>query len=122
MFFATLAVIISCLGLFALASFVVEQRTKEIGIRKVLGASISSLWKKLSVEFVILVVLSCLIAIPLAWYGLSTWLQRYEYRTEIPWWAFGAACCGALLITLFTVSFQTIKAAMVNPVKSLKTE
>jgi ABC-type antimicrobial peptide transport system permease subunit len=121
-FFAILAVVISCLGLFGLASFVAEQRTKEIGIRKVLGASVANLWQMLSKDFVILVVLSCLIAIPLAYYYLNNWLQSYEYRTNIPWWIFATSCFGALIITFITVSFQSIKAAMMNPVKSLRSE
>ncbi len=121
-FFAVLAVFISCLGLFGLASFVAEQRTKEIGIRKVLGASIPSIWKMLSKDFVLLVVISCLIAIPVAWYYLHQWLQQYEYRTEISWWVFAFASMGAMVITLLTVSFQAIKAAVANPVKSLRTE
>jgi putative ABC transport system permease protein len=121
-FFAALAIFISCLGLFGLASFVAEKRTKEIGIRKVLGATIYNLWKMLSKEFVILVLLACLIAVPLAYYFLNNWLQNYEYRTAINWWVFVVAIGGALLITLLTVSFQAIKAAIANPVKSLRTE
>jgi len=121
-FFAILAVFISCLGLFGLASFVAEQRTKEIGVRKVLGASIFNLWQMLSKDFVTLVIISCLIAIPVAWYFLHQWLQRYTYRTDISWWIFIIAAVGALLITMATVSFQAIKAAMANPVKSLRTE
>ena len=121
-FFAILAVFISCLGLFGLASFVAEQRTKEIGIRKVVGASVFNLWKLLSKEFVILVIISCFIAIPVAYYYMHGWLQNYKYRTEISWHVFAAAIGGALLITLLTVSFQAIKAAMANPVKSLRTE
>jgi len=121
-FFAVLAIFISCLGLFGLASFVAEQRTKEIGIRKVLGASIPAIWRMLSKDFVVLVIISCLIAIPLAWYYLHQWLQKYEYRTEISWWVFILAATGALIITLLTVSFQAIKAALSNPVKSLRTE
>ncbi len=121
-FFAVLAIFISCLGLFGLASFVAEQRTKEIGIRKVLGASLPSIWRMLSKEFVVLVIISCLIAIPLAWYYLHQWLQKYEYRTEISWWVFILAASGAMVITLLTVSFQAIKAAVANPVKSLRTE
>ena len=120
--FAALTVFISCLGLFGLASFVAEQRTKEIGIRKVLGASVSQLWQLLSKDFVVLVMLSCLIAIPIAWYFLHGWLQNYEYRTEISGWVLAAAVMGALLITLLTVSFQTIKAALANPVDSLRSE
>ena len=120
--FAVLAIFISCLGLFGMASFVAEQRTKEIGVRKVLGATVFNLWRLLSKDFVLLVLLSCSIAIPLAYYFLHEWLQKYEYRTEISWWIFAVACSGALLITLLTVSFQSIRAALMNPVKSLRTE
>jgi len=121
-FFAVLSILISCLGLFGLASFIAEQRTKEIGVRKVLGASVFNLWKLLSKDFVALVIFSCCIAGPIAYYFLHSWLQNYEYRTEISWWIFGAAGAGALLITILTVSFQAIKAALANPVKSLRTE
>lgn len=121
-FFATLAIFISCLGLFGLASFVAEQRTKEIGVRKVLGASVFNLWNLLSKEFVILVIISFLIAVPLSYYFMSNWLQNYQYRTEISWWFFAIAGIGTMLITLATVSFQAIKAAIANPVKSLRTE
>ncbi len=121
-FFAILAIFISCLGLFGLASYVAEQRTKEIGIRKVLGASVGQLWQLLSKDFVLLVLISCLIAAPLAYYFLHGWLQNYEYRTDISWWIFVLAGLGALGITLLTVSFQTIKAALSNPVKSLRSE
>jgi len=117
-FFAILAIFISCLGLFGLASFVAEQRTKEIGVRKVLGASVFNLWGMLSKDFVLLVIISCFIAIPIAWYYLDEWLQRYEYRTPISGWVFAVAAFGALGITLLTVSFQAIKAALANPVKS----
>jgi len=120
--FAALAIFISCLGLFGLASFVAEKRTKEIGIRKVLGATVHNLWQMLSKDFVVLVIIACLIASPLAYYFLSQWLQKYEYRTEISWWIFAVSIGGALLITLLTVSFQAIKAAIANPVKSLRTE
>jgi ABC-type antimicrobial peptide transport system permease subunit len=121
-FFAGLAVLISCLGLFGLASFVAEQRTKEIGIRKVLGASIANVWRMLSKDFVFLVIVSCLFSVPLAWYGLDQWLKGYEYHTDISWWIFAIAAGGALVITLLTVSFQAVKAALVNPVKSLRSE
>jgi ABC-type antimicrobial peptide transport system permease subunit len=121
-FFAALAVFISCLGLFGLASFVAEQRTKEIGVRKVLGASVFNLWQMLSKEFVNLVLISCAIAIPVAWYFLHEWLQKYTYRTGISWWIFIIAASGAMLITLMTVSYQAIKAALANPVRSLRTE
>lgn len=120
--FAILAIFISCLGLFGLASFVAEQRTKEIGIRKVVGATVFNLWTLLSKDFVMLVVISCLIAVPLAWYGMNQWLQKYDYRTNMDWWIFALAIFGALMITLLTVSFQAVKAAMANPVKSLRTE
>jgi len=120
--FAGLAVFISCLGLFGLASFVAEQRTKEIGIRKVLGASVSGLWQMLSRDFVILVIIACGIAIPIGYYFTTHWLQQYDYRTEITVWVFFATAAGALVITLLTVSFQALKAALINPVNSLKTE
>jgi putative ABC transport system permease protein len=120
--FSGLAVLISCLGLFGLASFVAEQRTKEIGIRKVLGASITSLWRMLSRDFVVLVVISCFISIPVAYYFLNAWLTGYEYRTDISWTIFVITALGALVITLCTVSFQAIKAAVTNPVKSLRSE
>jgi len=120
--FAVLAVVISCLGLFGLASFVAEQRTKEIGIRKVVGATIFNLWTLLSKEFVILVLIACVLAIPLAWYGMYQWLQKYDYRTDIHWWIFAIAVFGALTITILTVSFQAIKAAMANPVNALRSE
>ena len=120
--FSVLAILISCLGLFGMASFVAEQRTKEIGLRKVLGASVFNLWKMLSKDFVVLVMISCNIASPIAWYYLQGWLQQYEYRTEISWWVFVAAGACALIITLLTISFQAIKAAVANPVKSLRAE
>ena len=120
--FATLAIFISCLGLFGLAAYMAESRIKEIGVRKVLGASVFSLWRLLSKEFVILVIISLLIAAPIAYYFMYNWLQNYQYRTEISWWIFAAAGFGSLVITLLTVSFQAIKAAIANPVKSLRTE
>jgi ABC-type antimicrobial peptide transport system permease subunit len=120
--FATLAIFISCLGLFGLASFIAEQRTKEIGIRKVLGASVSDLWQMLSKDFVVLVIISCFIAIPIGYYFMHDWLQQYEYRTEISVWILFATGVGALGITLMTVSFQAVKAALINPVSSLKSE
>ncbi len=121
-FFAILAILISCLGLFALASFVAEQRTKGIGVRKVLGASVFNVWGLLSKEFVVLVIISLFIAAPLAYYFMYNWLQDYQYRTDLSWWIFAAAGAGALVITLLTVSFQAIKAAIANPVQSLRTE
>jgi putative ABC transport system permease protein len=121
-FFAILAIFISCLGLFGLASFVAEQRKKEIGVRKVLGASVYNLWQMLSREFALLVFISCFIAIPLAWYYLNNWLKQYEYHTPISFWIFIASAIVALVITIVTVSFQAIKAAIANPVESLRTE
>ncbi|HMH35037.1 MAG TPA: FtsX-like permease family protein, partial [Puia sp.] len=121
-FFAALAVFISCLGLFGLASFVAAQRSKEISVRKVLGASMFAVWTLLSKDFLMLIIISCLIAIPLAGYFMSEWLSKYEYRTQISWWIFAAAIVGALLITLLTISYQAIKAALANPVDSLRTQ
>lgn len=120
--FAGLAIFISCLGLFGLAAYVAEQRTKEIGIRKVLGASVFSLWQLMSKDFVGLVFISLLVAIPAAYYFMNHWLQGYEYRTQLSWWIFAVTAMGSILITLITVSFQSIKAAMMNPVKSLRSE
>ena len=120
--FAILAIIISCLGLFGMISFIAEQRTKEIGIRKVLGASVFGMWKLLSREFVLLVSIAFLIATPIAAYFMHNWLQSYHYRTSLSWWIFAVTGLSALLITLLTVSFQSIKAAIANPVKSLRTE
>ena len=121
-FFTFLAIFISCLGLFGLASFVAEQRTKEIGIRKVLGASVFNLWRMLSQDFVILVLISCVVAIPVAYYFASGWLATFEYRTNVPLWIYGASIFGALFVTLLTVSFQAVKASLLNPVKSLRSE
>ncbi|TDX00163.1 ABC-type antimicrobial peptide transport system permease subunit [Dinghuibacter silviterrae] len=121
-FFALLAVLISCLGLFGLASYTAEQRTKEIGIRKVLGASVVRLWGLLTGDFVKLVVISCLVAVPLSTYFMRTWLAQYDYRVSVSWWILGLAAGGALMVTVCTVSFQAIRAALANPVKSLKTE
>lgn len=121
-FFTVLAIFISCLGLFGLASFVAEQRTKEIGIRKVLGASVANLWRLLSTDFVLLVVISCFISGPIAWYFMSGWLKNYTYRAELSWWIFAVTGIGALCITLLTVSFQAIRAALINPVRSLRSE
>jgi hypothetical protein len=121
-FFTALAIFISCLGLFGLASFIAEQRVREIGVRKVLGASIVSLWKLQSGEFVLLVVLSCLVAIPIASSVLHEWLQQFQYRTKIEWWVFAVAGGSALLIALVTVSYQAVRAARINPVRSLRSE
>jgi putative ABC transport system permease protein len=120
--FAGLAIFVSCLGLFGLAAYVAEQRTKEIGIRKVLGASITQVWVLLSGDFILLVAISCLIATPVALYFLSNWLQRYEYRISMGPGVFILSAIMAIIITLFTISFQAIKAALANPVKSLRSE
>jgi ABC-type antimicrobial peptide transport system permease subunit len=120
--FAGLAILISCLGLFGLASFMAEQRTKEIGIRKVMGASVFNLWRLLSKDFILLVLLSCCIALPFAWYFLQQWLHKFEYRTSISVGIFISVITGALLIALSTVSYQAVKTALTNPVKSLRSE
>ena len=121
-FFAMLAILVACLGLLGLSSYNVLQRTKEIGVRKVLGANISSIVVLLSKDFLKLVVISSLIAFPLAWFAMDYWLQDFASRIEIKWWVFVLAGFSALIIALVTVSFQSIKAALMNPVKSLKTE
>ena len=121
-FFASLAVFISCLGLFGLASYVAETRTKEVGVRKVLGASVLNLWGLLSKDFLVLVVIAFLLATPLAYYFGHRWLASYTYRVEITWWVFIATGAGALVLTLVTVSYQSLKAALINPVKSLRSE
>ena len=120
--FAVLAIFISCLGLFGLAAFTAERRTKEIGIRKVLGASILNLVGILSKEFIVLVIVSAFIAIPLAWYFMNDWLKKYAYRIDLEWWNFAIAIAITLIIALLTVSYQAIRAALMNPVKSLKSE
>ena len=121
-FFTLLAIFISCLGLFGMASFMAEQRIKEIGVRKVLGASVMNLWGLMSKEFVILVTISLLIAGPVAWYFMNKWILNYKYHTDVSWWIFAATAVGAIVITLATVSYQSIKAALANPVKSLRSE
>lgn len=120
--FTILAILISCLGLFGLASFVAEQRNKEIGVRKILGATVTNLWLLLSKDFIWLVIIALLIASPLAYYFMQGWIEKFAYRTKISAWIFIAAWGGALFITIITVSFQAIKAAIANPVKSLRTE
>jgi putative ABC transport system permease protein len=120
--FSFLAILIACLGLFGLATYMAEQRTKEIGIRKVLGASVSGIVQMLSKDFVKLVLIACVFAIPLAWWAMSEWLQNFAYRVSIGWWVFAAAAVIALIIAILTVSSQAVKAALSNPVKSLRTE
>jgi putative ABC transport system permease protein len=120
--FSLLIIFVACLGLFGLATYTAEQRTKEIGIRKVLGASVSQITEMLSKEFLKLVLIASLIALPVAWWGMNKWLQSFAYRINISWWFFAVAGIAALLIALITVSFKAIKAAMANPAKSLRTE
>lgn len=120
--FSVLAIFISCLGLFGLAAFSAEQRTKEIGIRKVLGASVANLWRMLSKDFMNLTAVSCLIAVPIAWYLMNNWLLQSEYRVVLTWHVFAASCLGGITVTLLTVSFQAVKAALANPVNSLRSE
>ena len=120
--FAALAIFISCLGLFGLAAYIAEQQKKEIGIRKVLGASVQQVWLLLSKDFVVLVLISCLIAAPVSFYFLHNWLMNYDYRINIGAGVFVLSTMVALVITIITISFQAIKAAIANPVKSLRTE
>jgi ABC-type antimicrobial peptide transport system permease subunit len=120
--FAALAILISCLGLFGLAAYTAERRTKEIGVRKVLGASVSGIAALLSKDFLKLVLVSCVVAFPVAWWMMNNWLQGFQYRITISWWIFLIAGIVAIFIALSTVSFQAIKAAIANPVKSLRSE
>jgi len=120
--FTGLAIFISCLGLFGLAAFVAEQRTKEIGVRKVLGAGVVNLWGLLSKEFLKLTALSIVISVPLAYYGMSKWLAGYDYQAPLSWWIFASAGAGIIVITLLTVSYQSLKAALMNPVNALRSE
>ena len=120
--FALLAIMIGCLGLFGLSAYTASQRIKEIGIRKVLGASVADIAKMLSKDFLRLVIIAIIIATPLAWWAMNTWLQDFAYRVNVNWWIFALAGAIALIIAMITVSFQAIKAAMANPVKSLRTE
>lgn len=120
--FALLTIFVACLGLFGLATYTAEQRTKEIGIRKVLGASVASVTKMLSKDFIKLVFIACLIAFPLSWWAMNKWLQSFAYRIHVSWWIFLVAGVAAILIALITVSFQAIKAAVANPVDSLSTD
>ena len=119
---AILTIVIACLGLFGLATYTAEQRFKEIGIRKVLGASVSSIIRLLSKDFLKLVGTAALIAFPVAWFAMNTWLEEFAYRINISWWVFIVAGATALTIALLTISFQAVKAAIANPVKSLRSE
>ena len=121
-FFAILAIFISCLGLYGLSAYMAEQRTKEIGVRKVLGASVFNIVYLLSQNFTKLILVAMAIAIPLSWWAISNWLKGFAYRIDISWIIFLAACVAATTIALLTVSYESIKAAICNPVKSLRTE
>ena len=120
--FTALAIFISCLGLFGLSAYIAESRIKEIGVRKVLGASVLNITKLLSVDFIKLVIISIIIATPVAWFAMNKWLEEYNYRIKIGWGIFVLAGILAILIAVITVSFQAIKAAVANPAESLKSE
>jgi putative ABC transport system permease protein len=120
--FAGLAIFVACLGLFAMAAFTAEKRTKEIGIRKVLGATIPDIIQLLSIDYVKLVLLGFTVALPLAWYAMHQWLQDFAYRINLSAWVFVGAGLITLIVAIVTVSWQSIKAAMMNPVKSLRSE
>jgi putative ABC transport system permease protein len=120
--FSGIAILISCLGLFGLATYTAETKKKEIGIRKVLGSSVSGIVQMISKDFLKLVIISIIIAIPIAWWAMNKWLEGFAYRVNISWWVFAIAGVVALLIALITVSFQSIKAAIANPVESLRSE
>ena len=121
-YFAFLAILISCLGLFGLATFTAAQRRKEIGVRKVLGASVPDIVAMLSGSFIKLVAIAMLFAFPVAWYFMNKWLQDFAYRISIGWWVFFAAGALAIIIAFMTIGFQAVKAGVANPVKSLRTE
>jgi putative ABC transport system permease protein len=121
-YFAFMAIFVSCLGLFGLATFSVEQRTKEIGVRKVLGASMTGIFTHLSTNFLKPVFIAILIAFPISWFAMNRWLSDFSYKINIEWWIFTAAGLLTIFIALLTVSYQSIKAALKNPVKSLRSE
>ena len=120
--FTILSILIACLGLFGLAAFNAEKRTKEIGVRKVMGASVGQITFRLSSDFLKLVGVAILISLPVGWFAMNKWLEDFSYRIEIGWWVFVLAAFLAVAIAIITVSYQSIKAAIVNPVKSLRTE
>jgi putative ABC transport system permease protein len=120
--FAIITIFISCLGLLGLVTYTAESKVKEIGIRKTLGASAGNIVSMLSRDFIVLVLVSAVIASPVAYWAMNKWLENYVYRTQVSWWVFVLAACGAAVRALATVSYQSFKAAMANPVKSLKTE
>ena len=122
LYFSVLSLLIACLGLFGLTAYATQQRTKEIGIRKVLGASVKGIVTLISKDFLKLVLIASVIAFPLSWWVMNKWLNDFAYRIHIGWWVFVVAGCVVLFIALLTVSFQAIKAAVANPVKSLRTE
>ena len=121
-FLASLAIFIACLGLFGLAAFMAEQRTKEIGVRKVLGADVLGIIALLSKDFLTLVGIAIVIALPVSWFASTKWLDGFAYRTDLAWWIFALAGVIAILISLLTVSFQSVKAAIANPVNALRNE
>lgn len=121
-YFGWLAIFISCLGLFGLATFTAEQRTKEIGVRKVLGASVTNIVALLSKDFLKLVGVAIVVASPLAWWAVDRWLQHFTYRIDLNWWVFALAGALVVLVALLTVSFQSVRAALMNPVQSLRSE
>ena len=122
LFFSVLVILVSCLGLYGLATYAAEQRTKEIGIRKVLGASVSGIVQLLSKDFIKHVLIAVAIATPIGWWAMTQWLQGFAYKIDLQWWIFVMAGVVSIVIALATVSYQAIKAAVVNPVKSLKAE
>jgi putative ABC transport system permease protein len=121
-YFTFIAILISCLGLFGLATFTAEQRTKEIGVRKVLGASVAGITGLLAKDFLKLVLIAIVIASPIAWYFMQKWLANFAYRVEMQWWMFATAGAAAVAVAVLTVGFQSVKAALANPVKSLRSE
>ncbi|MEM6699334.1 MAG: FtsX-like permease family protein, partial [Bacteroidota bacterium] len=121
-YFALISILISCLGLLGLATFLTQQRTKEIGIRKVLGASVASIIGLLSKDFLVLILLAILIASPIAWYGMNQWLENFAYHVQVQWWLFGLTALAAIVVALLTIGFQSLKAALANPIKSLRNE
>jgi putative ABC transport system permease protein len=120
--FTSLAIVIACLGLFGLAAYAAEQRTKEIGIRKVLGADVSNIVGLLSKDFILLVLIAIAVAVPIAWWAMHKWLEGFAYHQNVQWWIVAVAGLGAILIAFVTISFQSIKAALTNPVKNLRSE
>jgi putative ABC transport system permease protein len=120
--FSGIAILIACIGLFGLATFTARQRTKEIGVRKVLGASVAGIVSLLSVDFLKLIFIAIIIAAPAGWYLMQTWLQTFAYRVDLEWWVFVLSGVLSILIALITISFQSVKTAFINPVESLRSE